>query len=149
MTSVETVSDISAGGIGEFSRAAFLFAPNLTPDLTIMGFVPAFQFRPLPCIAIPRRAYLLKPGTPYPTALLTLHKAALPKGNDKADFAALSQQWWDLAAGPTIAWAGWITFLATYLGYDLPSWSPLWRADAKELLLGKRHTHLEIGRAHV
>ncbi len=47
-------------------------------------------------------------------------------------------------AGASFAWAGWILFVATYLGYDLPSWSPLWRADRKELLLGKRHTRIEI-----
>ena len=59
-------------------------------------------------------------------------------------FMTSSQLWWQLTAGSTVAWASWILFLATYLGYDLPSWSPLWRADVKELVLGKRHTHIEI-----
>ena len=27
--------------------------------------------------------------------------------------------------------------IAAFVGYDLPSWSPLWRQDVKELVLGK------------
>ncbi|MFV1959787.1 MAG: 4Fe-4S binding protein, partial [Planctomycetota bacterium] len=61
-----------------------------------------------------------------------------------AVFAAASRLGWGISAGSTALWGGWILFLATYLGYDLPSWSPLWRADLKEMALGKRHTHIEI-----
>lgn len=61
-----------------------------------------------------------------------------------AVFAVLAQVWWELPVASTAAWAGWILFLSAYLGYDLPSWSPLWRADTKELLLGKRHTQISI-----
>ena len=61
-----------------------------------------------------------------------------------AVFAVLARMRWELPATPTMAWGGWILFLSAYLGYDLPSWSPLWRADVKELLLGKRHTEIAI-----
>ncbi|NOY27764.1 MAG: 4Fe-4S dicluster domain-containing protein [Oligoflexia bacterium] len=61
-----------------------------------------------------------------------------------AVFAILSQTWLAMPALSTVAWAAWIVFLATYLGYDLPSWSPLWRADVKELVLGKRHTEIAV-----
>ncbi len=59
-------------------------------------------------------------------------------------FVALSQLLWDMSTASTVAWASWILFLSAYLGYDLPSWSPLWRADIRELLLGRRDTHIEI-----
>ena len=38
----------------------------------------------------------------------------------------------------------WMLLLSTYIGYDMPSWSPLWRADVKELLLGVKTTHVEV-----
>ena len=59
-------------------------------------------------------------------------------------FVVVAQVWWEMSSSSTIAWGGWILFLTAYLGYDLPSWSPLWRADVKELLFGKRHTQIEI-----
>ncbi len=42
------------------------------------------------------------------------------------------------------SWTGWIILLSTYLGYDMPSWSPLWRADVKSLVPGLRNTHIEV-----
>lgn len=51
---------------------------------------------------------------------------------------------WGLSVSATIGWSTWVLFLSAYLGYDLPSWSPLWRADLKELLLGKRHTEIAV-----
>ena len=61
-----------------------------------------------------------------------------------AVFGAFARMWWDLPATPTLAWGSWILFLSAYLGYDLPSWSPLWRADLKELLSGTRHTEIAV-----
>jgi NAD-dependent dihydropyrimidine dehydrogenase PreA subunit len=43
-----------------------------------------------------------------------------------------------------IAWVCWTIIIGTYLGYDTPSWSPLWRTDMKELLLGERNTTVEV-----
>jgi NAD-dependent dihydropyrimidine dehydrogenase PreA subunit len=40
------------------------------------------------------------------------------------------------------AWLVWIIITGAYLGYDTPSWSPLWRTDMKELLLGERNTEV-------
>ncbi len=56
----------------------------------------------------------------------------------------ISRLFGDLSVFETLGWAGWTLFLSAYLGYDLPSWSPLWRADMKELLTGKRHTEISI-----
>ena len=61
-----------------------------------------------------------------------------------AVFVVLSQTIWALGPWETLGWTGWIILLATYLGYDLPSWSPLWRTDVKELLLGVRNTRVEV-----
>ncbi|MBX9625545.1 MAG: 4Fe-4S binding protein [Gemmataceae bacterium] len=41
-------------------------------------------------------------------------------------------------------WTAWIVLLAVFVGYDLPSWSPLWRQDVKELVLGVKTTHVEV-----
>jgi len=43
-----------------------------------------------------------------------------------------------------MAWTCWTIIIGTYLGYDTPSWSPLWRTDMKELLLGERNTNVEV-----
>lgn len=43
-----------------------------------------------------------------------------------------------------VGWTLWILLLSAFIGYDLPSWSPLWRQDIKELVLGKKTTHVEI-----
>ena len=61
-----------------------------------------------------------------------------------AAFVVLSQTIWDIGPGETMGWMGLIILLATYLGYDLPSWSPLWRADVKELVLGMRNTRVDV-----
>jgi NAD-dependent dihydropyrimidine dehydrogenase PreA subunit len=41
-------------------------------------------------------------------------------------------------------WTAWVVVLAVFVGYDLPSWSPLWRQDVKELVLGVKTTHVEV-----
>ena len=41
-------------------------------------------------------------------------------------------------------WLLWIIVICAYLGYDTPSWSPLWRTDMKELLLGEKSTEVSI-----
>lgn len=45
---------------------------------------------------------------------------------------------------PLLGWSCWILLVATFVGYDLPSWSPLWRQDMKELVFGVNNTHVEI-----
>lgn len=63
---------------------------------------------------------------------------------ESAIFVVVSQVAWTMGPRETLGWTGGIILLSTYLGYDMPSWSPLWRADAKELLLGVRNTHIKI-----
>lgn len=41
-------------------------------------------------------------------------------------------------------WSIWIIVVCAYLGYDTPSWSPLWRTDMKEVLTGERNTEVCI-----
>ncbi|GMU21406.1 MAG: hypothetical protein AMXMBFR13_14990 [Phycisphaerae bacterium] len=43
-----------------------------------------------------------------------------------------------------IGWSGWILLVSAFVGYDMPSWSPLWRQDVKELVLGVKNTHVEV-----
>jgi len=43
-----------------------------------------------------------------------------------------------------IAWSGWLLLVSAFVGYDMPSWSPLWRQDVKELVLGVKNTHVEV-----
>lgn len=59
-------------------------------------------------------------------------------------FVAVSQVVWSPAPWSLVGWAGWILFVSAFIGYDMPSWSPLWRQDAKELILGVKSTHVEI-----
>lgn len=61
-----------------------------------------------------------------------------------AVFVVVSQALWNLGPWSLLGWTAWILLLAGFVGYDLPSWSPLWRQDMKELLLGVRTTHVEI-----
>jgi len=61
-----------------------------------------------------------------------------------AVFVVTSQIVWKTGPWETLDWTGWIILLSTYLGYDMPSWSPLWRADMKELILGVKNTHIEV-----
>lgn len=41
-----------------------------------------------------------------------------------------------------VGWLCWALIVCAYLGYDTPSWSPLWRTDTKEVLLGQRNTEV-------
>ncbi|NOY81117.1 MAG: 4Fe-4S dicluster domain-containing protein [Kiritimatiellaeota bacterium] len=61
-----------------------------------------------------------------------------------AAFVVVSQAIWGLGGWQTVGWTGWIVLVATYLGYDMPGWSPLWRADVKELALGVKRTRIAI-----
>jgi len=61
-----------------------------------------------------------------------------------AVFVFLSQTVLTMGPWETLGWTVWIILLSTYLGYDMPSWSPLWRADVKELILGVRNTRVEV-----
>ncbi|NIA14515.1 MAG: 4Fe-4S dicluster domain-containing protein [Nitrospiraceae bacterium] len=61
-----------------------------------------------------------------------------------AIFVVLSQTFWQLPPWPLLGWTGWIVVLSAYVGYDMPSWSPLWRQDPKELVLGVKQTQIEI-----
>lgn len=61
-----------------------------------------------------------------------------------AAFVVTSQALWGLGPWALVGWTLWILLLSAFIGYDLPSWSPLWRQDIKELVLGKKTTHVEI-----
>lgn len=61
-----------------------------------------------------------------------------------AAFVFVSQTLWTMQPWQIAGWAGWMLLLSTYLGYDMPGWSPVWRADTKELILGKKNTHIEV-----
>lgn len=61
-----------------------------------------------------------------------------------AVFVVASQALWGLGPWALVGWTLWILLLSAFIGYDLPSWSPLWRQDIKELVLGKKTTHVEI-----
>lgn len=43
-----------------------------------------------------------------------------------------------------VGWSGWVLLASAFVGYDMPSWSPLWRQDMKELILGVKDTHVEV-----
>lgn len=61
-----------------------------------------------------------------------------------AVFVFFSQTAWAMGPWETLGWAGWVIMLSIYLGYDMPGWSPLWRADVKELVLGVKNTHVKV-----
>lgn len=61
-----------------------------------------------------------------------------------AVFVVASQVAWHPGPWPLIGWTGWLMLLSAFIGYDLPSWSPLWRQDMKELVTGVKTTHVEI-----
>jgi NAD-dependent dihydropyrimidine dehydrogenase PreA subunit len=61
-----------------------------------------------------------------------------------AVFVTLSQTAWHLEPWSVLGWTGWILAVAVFVGYDTPSWSPLWRQDFKEIVFGVKNTHVEI-----
>jgi len=61
-----------------------------------------------------------------------------------AVFVVISQTAWGMGPWVTVGWTGWIILLSVYLGYETPGWSPLWRANVKELVLGVKDTHVEV-----
>ncbi|MFV2071873.1 MAG: HgcAB-like fusion protein [Thermoanaerobaculales bacterium] len=121
-----------------FNSLLFLIVPMLVASIWLRGFwwrsiLLVFALAVLNSVLVFRL-----PGKPGIQKGLALGLGAA------AVVGLLSQTLWSMAVGPFLGWAAWIVVLATYLGYDIPSWSPLWRADVKELVLGKRHTHIEI-----
>lgn len=50
----------------------------------------------------------------------------------------------DLSPVDLLLWASWLMLLSGFVGYDMPSWSPLWRQDIKELVLGEKNTYVEV-----
>jgi NAD-dependent dihydropyrimidine dehydrogenase PreA subunit len=61
-----------------------------------------------------------------------------------AIFVTLSLTAWHLESWSVLGWTGWILAVAVFVGYDTPSWSPLWRQDFKEIVFGIKNTHVEI-----
>lgn len=61
-----------------------------------------------------------------------------------APLVVLSQTAWTLGAWETVGWLAWLLLLAAFVGYDFPSWSPHWRQDPRELILGKKTTSVEV-----
>jgi len=61
-----------------------------------------------------------------------------------AVFVVAAQAAWHLGPWPLVGWTGWIILISAFIGYDMPSWSPLWRQDMKELITGVKTTHVEI-----
>ncbi|NOZ84026.1 MAG: 4Fe-4S dicluster domain-containing protein [Epsilonproteobacteria bacterium] len=59
-------------------------------------------------------------------------------------FVVIRQNIWTIGHWETLEQIGWIILLSTYLGYDMPSWSPLWRAEIKELVMGVKRTLVEV-----
>ena len=76
-------------------------------------------------------------------------KVGVQKGLSLGVLAAAAFTLWATAAGGVgpwslLGWVGWIALVSAFVGYDMPSWSPLWRQDVKELVLGVKNTHVEI-----
>ena len=61
-----------------------------------------------------------------------------------ATYVLVAQTALDVPPWSLVGWSAWILAVSAFVGYDMPSWSPLWRQDAKELILGVRTTHVEI-----
>jgi ferredoxin len=61
-----------------------------------------------------------------------------------AVFVVASQLAWGLGPWSTLGWTAWFLLVSAFVGYDMPSWSPLWRQDVRELVLGVKTTRVEI-----
>ncbi len=59
-------------------------------------------------------------------------------------FIILSQTLFSIGTWEEISWTAWIFALSSYLGYDLAGWTPLWRAEPKELLTCKGTTKIKL-----
>ncbi|MFV1994422.1 MAG: HgcAB-like fusion protein [Verrucomicrobiales bacterium] len=121
-----------------FNSLLFLILPLLIASIWLGGFwwksIPLlFVLSVLASVLVFRL-----PGRPGVQKGLSLGLLA------SAVFVVVSQAGWGMGPWATMGWTGWIILLSTYLGYDMPSWSPLWRADVKELVLGVKNTRVEI-----
>ena len=61
-----------------------------------------------------------------------------------APFVVLAQAFGSIDAVQLTSWVAWLMVVSAFVGYDMPSWSPLWRQDIKELVLGVKNTHVEV-----
>lgn len=61
-----------------------------------------------------------------------------------AVFTASAVFGFDTSPWVLVGWNAWILLVAAFVGYDMPSWSPLWRQDVKELVLGVKNTQIEV-----
>ena len=59
-------------------------------------------------------------------------------------FVVISQTLWRMDPWALVGWTGWLILLSVYLCYEMPGWSPLWRSNVKELVLGVKTTHVEV-----
>jgi len=76
-------------------------------------------------------------------------KVGVKKGLSLGLIAAAMFVVWSVLGGPVapwwlLGWTGWILALAGFVGYDAASWTPLFRQDNRELILGVRTTKVEI-----
>ena len=76
-------------------------------------------------------------------------KIGLQKGLALAPFATAGLvviDYFFLSLSPVdlLLWASWLVVVSAFVGYDMPSWSPLWRQDLKELVLGIKNTQVEV-----
>ncbi|NOZ23996.1 MAG: 4Fe-4S dicluster domain-containing protein [Planctomycetes bacterium] len=121
-----------------FSAALFLILPFLIASIWVGGLwwktLPLLFALSVLCSIL---AFWLpgKPGVQKGLSLGVLASAA---------FVVVSQAVWGLAPSAVLGWTGWIVFLSVLVGYDMPGWSPIWRQDMKELVLGVKNTHVEI-----
>ena len=121
-----------------FSSLLFLILPLLVASIWLDGL----WWKSIPLLfilsALNSALVFWLPGRPGVQKGLSLGLLA------SAAFVIASQAGGGMGAWATVGWTGWIMLLSTYLGYELPSWSPLWRADVKELVLGVKNTQVEI-----
>ena len=121
-----------------FNAALFLAIPVLIASIWVSGLwwktLPLLLLLAVSCSVL---VYWL-PG-----------KVGLQKGLSLGLLAAsvfvlLSQTLWNLPPWAIVGWASWIIAVAAYVGYDMPGWSPLWRQELRQTLLGVNVTHVEV-----
>ena len=121
-----------------FNTALILAIPLLIASIWVSGL----WWKTLPLI------FLLSVGCSLLVYWLPGH-VGLQKGLSlgllaAALFVVLAQTLWQLPPWAVVGWAGWIVAVAASIGYDMPGWSPLWRQELKQTLLGIKVTHVEV-----
>jgi len=121
-----------------FSSLLFALLPLLLISIRVKGFW--WKSIPLVFILSVLNSVLVfrlpgKPGVQKGLSLGLL--TAVP-------FVVIARTAWGMAQWSAVGWTVWIVVLAAALGGELPSWSPLWRADLKELVLGVKNTHVRV-----